>query len=370
MFLLPKAISRQPTMQKKRLLLLIDNLRKGGAEVLLVGILGDLAEQYDIILVTLTEGCDFPPASIKCKEQYVLGFNGKYSLPQTVWKLKKIIKKTKPDLIHAHLFYSSLVARLACPSKIPLLYSLHSDLSKNIFDKQPMLGYLEKNTIRRNHTVIAVSDLVLDDYVRTIRLTGNHYVLKNYITDKFFVSNPRVYYKENKPAKLIAVGNIKVQKNYEYLLQSMARVKELDISLDIYGKHDHPLYTSLQAYIDEHELKVQFKGPVDDLQLLYPQYDLFIMASKNEGFGLVVVEALACGLPVLLSDIPVFREVTKGNALFFNINDPGGLANLLAEVAAGTYDLQSYVQRGMTIAKGYTKQQYVDALLNIYRETI
>lgn len=356
-------------MQKKRLLLLIDNLRKGGAEVLLVGILADLAEQYDIILVTLTEGCDFPPASIYCKQRHVLGFNGKYSLLQTVWKLKKIIKKTKPDFIHAHLFYSSLIARLACPSKIPLLYSLHNELSKNIFDKKPMLGHLEKNTIRKNHTIIAVSDVVLDDYARTIKLTASHYVLKNYIADNFFVSKPPVN-EEKKLTKLIAVGNIKVQKNYDYLLQSMAQIKGLDCSLDIYGKHDHPLYANLQAFIYQHQLKVQFKGPVDDLQLLYPQYDLFVMASINEGFGLVVVEAMACGLPVLLSDIPVFREVTKENALFFDINDPHSLASLLKKVKAGNYDLQQYVQKGIAVAAGYKKQQYVEALLNIYKETI
>ncbi len=357
-------------MQKKKLLIVIDNLQKGGAEVLLVGILADLAEQYEIILVTLNEGCDFPPESIHCKERYVLGFNGKFSLLTTVWKLRKIIKKTKPSIVHAHLFYSSLVARLACPSKIPLLYSLHNELSKNIFDKQPLLGLVEKYTIRRHHSVIAVSDLVLDDYARTIRLTGNHYVLKNYIADEFFVPTPPVYNKERKLSKLIAVGNIKEQKNYDYLLQTMAIVKSLGLTLDIYGKKDQQHYPRLQAQIEHDGLPVQFKGPADDMHLLYPQYDLFLMASKYEGFGLVVVEAMASGLPVLLSDIPVFREVTDGNALFFDIKNPEGLATLLKTITAGNLDLQPLAERGKNIAEKYTKQQYVKALLNIYHETV
>lgn len=357
-------------MQKKKLLLVIDNLRKGGAEVLLVGTLTDLAEHYDIILVTLTEGSDFPEVAIHCKERHLLGFSGKYSLLQTVWKLKKIIKKTQPSIVHAHLFYSSLVARLACPSPIPLLYTLHNELSKNIFNKQPLLGLLEKYTIRPHHAVVAVSNLVLDDYASTIKLPSHHYVLKNYIADDFFEIPPRPYHKEKRITKLIAVGNIKQQKNYEYLLHTMAIIKPLGLTLDVYGKKDKVLYPKLQALIEKEQLPVVFKGPADDMHLIYPEYDLFLMASSYEGFGLVVVEAMASGLPVLLSDIPVFREVTNDSAWFFDLNNSEGLANLLKLIIEDRVYLQAHNKKGRNIAEQYTKQQYIQSLLSIYGDIL
>ncbi|MEO8820416.1 MAG: glycosyltransferase, partial [Ginsengibacter sp.] len=111
-------------MKKRKILVVIDNLKRGGAEVLLTGILPDLNEKFEVILVTLSDECDFTEEEIECKNKYSLGFKNKFYLLSCVWKLKKIIKKQKPLIIHSHLFYSSLVSRLSCPRDIPLIYSL------------------------------------------------------------------------------------------------------------------------------------------------------------------------------------------------------------------------------------------------------
>ena len=134
---------------KKVLLLVIDNLAKGGAEVLLVGTLPELNKKYSVILVTLTNECDFNSGDIFFEKKYTLGFNNKLSFFFCVRKLKKIISLVQPSLIHSHLFYSSLIARRACPSNIPLVYSLHNEMSKNVFNNSKVLTWLEKRTIKK-----------------------------------------------------------------------------------------------------------------------------------------------------------------------------------------------------------------------------
>jgi hypothetical protein len=66
-------------MTKQKLLIIIDDLKRGGAELILVGILPELNLNYDVILVTLKEACDFDETEIVCKKRFVLGFKGKIS---------------------------------------------------------------------------------------------------------------------------------------------------------------------------------------------------------------------------------------------------------------------------------------------------
>jgi Glycosyltransferase len=354
-------------MPKKSLLIIIDNLKKGGAEVLLIGILPELNQKFNVILVTLSKESDFKEDQIICSKRYNLGFKGKLSFISCVFKLKKIIKKHQPSLVHSHLIYSSLAARLACPSSIPLLYSIHNKLSETDFNNSKLLTFIEKATIKKNHFIAAVSEVVLKDYENTIEKTEKKFILKNYISDEYFLNSLHSRsFNQLKKIKLIAVGNIKWAKNYEYLVQSFMHLKNFPVSLDIFGDTHYHLFAELKSLIERNSLPVFFKGAVSNVKDILPAYDLYIMSSRNEGFGIAVVEAMGSGLPVLLSDIPVLREVTQGNALFFDLNDPKALSRLLKEILSGKHNLNAFSENGVRIAKQYTKQKYLETLFSIY----
>lgn len=355
-------------MTKQHLFLLIDDMLKGGAETLVAGTLPDLAAHYRITLVTLGDGHAFPEIKPFCEQQLVLPFRGISSLPTCVRVLRKHIQQYKPDLIHAHLFWSSLIGRMACPKRVPFVQTLHSIMSEDVFQGSSVLRYLEKVTLRKRHGVIAVSQPVLDDYQRCIGRTRYGVVLPNYVDDRFMQA-PSVSkrWDGSRMLRLVAVGNIKPLKNYRFLLDSIL-LSPISVGIDIYGKDQADLLPGFKQTIFEEELPVRFMGLAAITPELLQEYDAFILPSLYEGFGIAAVEAMASGLPVLVSNLPVLRQVTGGHAFFFDPRDPATLDVLWRKLYHQPELLREMAAAGQTyVRERYRREQAVAGLLSIYR---
>ena len=86
-----------------------------------------------------------------------------------------------------------------------------------------------------------------------------------------------------------------------------------------------------------------------ELEQCYKQADALIISSEIEGFGLPIVEAFQRGLPVLCSDIPVFREVAEDAALYFQLDEPGQLSDVIKSfLSMGTPIAGSSQRRWLT----------------------
>ncbi len=146
-------------------------------------------------------------------------------------------------------------------------------------------------------------------------MKGNTHVLYNMIDQNFFdqLTTPC---SSSSQTRLVAVGNLRRQKNYQTLVKAFLHLRTENVSLDIYGRGE--LYEELEDQIIEHKLPIRLMGQVKDIPQVLKNYDGFILASLFEGYGIAPVEAMAVGLPLLLSDLQVFREVTDNEAVFFN----------------------------------------------------
>jgi glycosyltransferase involved in cell wall biosynthesis len=355
-------------MQKQTIVIVINDLGKGGAEVLLVGILPELNKRYNVVLVTLIDTCDFPEDKIVCSHRYILGLTNKLSVISAVIKMRRIIRRHNAALVSVHLVYSGLIARLACPSDVPLVYNVHAIPGISFFNSHPVMRILEKLTTRSYHSVIAVSNEALKDYEQTIKKVKNEFVLANYVGDAFF--REKIETKKYSPIEklqLVAVGNLRDDKNYSYLIEALAQLKQYSITLEVYGKPYGNSLEDLQKEAEINQAAVVFKGKSDNIQDILPQYDLYVMATKHEGFGIAVAEAMAAGLPLLLSDLPILRSVTYNNAIFFDISNPSAFANRIKEIVDGKYDLNMLAHKGVELAKEhYTQKVYTEKLFDIY----
>jgi glycosyltransferase involved in cell wall biosynthesis len=351
----------------KTILYVIDSLSVGGAERLLVETVNNLPE-FRIVVVTLYPGNDLLP-ELSCHAVHCLHFSGKLGMPAAVFKLRKLINRYRPALVHSHLLWSTFVARLATPKRIPFYFSVHSTLSKDAFEKNKLSLLLEKLTYKPWHTAIFVSEFVKNDYDQLVGLRGPAQVLYNFIPDQFF-QNFRLK-PDNKLKRFVAVGNLKEAKNYLYLIEAFKILKEKGVSLtlDIYGQGY--LQKPLQEEIDQHQLPIALKGTARNIHAILPQYDAYVLCSLHEGFGLAPVEAMAVGLPVFLSDIPTMREISGGHAIFLDPQMPEDFVAKVLEATGQEYELKQQVEHAHAFAlKIASRQSYLKGLYQLYGNSL
>lgn len=106
--------------------------------------------------------------------------------------------------------------------------------------------------------------------------------------------------------RVIAVGRYVYQKGFDLLLQAWSKIEKLipDWELAIYGMGDRTLYESLIDSLQIDKNRCHLYGPTDDIKREYLNSSLFVFSSRFEGFGMVLIEAMACGLPVVSFDCP------------------------------------------------------------------
>jgi glycosyltransferase involved in cell wall biosynthesis len=359
---------------KKTILYIIDSLAGiGGAEIMMVAPLKQIHQQYNVIVVTLH------PVTINVfEENYFLGdkqlclhMRSRADILSVSGKLRKIIKENNVDLVHSFLYWSVVVARLACGNKVPHIFSLTTMMKEHVYNHKWQSRYtqlIDQITYKKNQVVIAPTNEVLIDFDKAIGIKGKSQVLYNFVSDDFF-KNQIEYKPFTTKLKLAAVGNLKQVKNYQLLIDAFKLIKSYPVFLDIYG--DGLLKDGFQKQINDNSLPINLKGSYNKVYEVLPNYDAFVMSSFHEGFGISAAEAMAIGLPVLLSDIKVFKEVSQNNALFFDPYSPQSLADIIIKVINEKMDLKKLSENGKKIAKeNYTKQRYLNSLLTLYNETL
>ncbi|NCT75340.1 MAG: glycosyltransferase [Chitinophagaceae bacterium] len=345
---------------------IIDTLDVGGAERLLVGtIQGMPAVNHHVI--TLADKAKLAgELPVDCK-LISLGFKGKWNAISCIRRIRKYIKQNRIDIVHSHLVLSNIMARLATPPDVPLINSMHTINSprfyRNFFSAA---RWAEKMTYRKRHTLIAVSQVVLEDYKKHIGLKGKAIVLYNFVEDRFFSVTPR-YYTPSGKLQMVAVGSLKPPKNYEFLIAAMRNVQE-GVSLSIYG--EGPLRDALH-HAAANISAIRFLGNEPNIDRILPLYDLFVMSSHYEGHPIALMEAAAAGLPALVPDIPSLKEALNDQGLYFRANDQKDFLNTVEKILNGSIDINKYaIYNWQFAANNARKQQYVERLMVLYKELI
>lgn len=350
-------------MSKPIILHCIDSLRIGGAEVLLKDTINGL-DNYEHIVCYLRTPAPLL-SSIQAQHFYHLEHNSWTNLFSTRRKLRQIIDRHQPELLHAHLFEPTLIARLSAPKKLKFIFTIHNILSKDAFEVNRLSLIAEKLTYKKRHHVIAVSHQALDDYNKWVGIKGKADVVYNYVSQKFFDLQYDYSQQVNDSFKMVAVGNLRRQKNYPALLKAVELVKDLPVSLDIYGSGD--LQEELQNTIDKNKLNVRLMGRVNDVSEILLNYHAYIMPSLFEGFGIAPMEAMAAGMPVLLSDLQVFREIGEDIPAYFDPGDPSSIASTIRQVFQNWNEIKEKAKKGKAhLSDKASKEIYFKKLSGIY----
>lgn len=289
----------------------------GGMERVLADKMNYLAAQYgyDVVLLTVNQGGHDIPfnlnVTIKHKDLGVVmhqqyAYHGFLRLlrrqklnSQLKQKMSKTIHKLRPDIIICvKLDFVGLLFKVK--GKIPLIVESHTMFRSESIDGSGWLRRLHlwyfKCYVRKADAVVALTNGDANDWRRINR---NVFVIPNivHLNDSGLISD-----QQNK--SVIFVGRFSVQKDIDSLLRIWRIVNERypDWTLNIYGdgelkEHFLPIINLLNA-------NIHVFYPVEQIMDKYIENSILLLTSIYEPFGLVIPEAMSCGLPVVSFDCP------------------------------------------------------------------
>ena len=178
---------------------------------------------------------------------------------------------------------------------------------------------------------------------------------------------PEDVYVSNKENYILSVSSMDPRKNLAGLIEgfNIYSKKNKNISLYIVGGKNR-VFSQLDLQLNE---KIKLLGRVSDKQLLalYKNAKLFTSLSLYEGFGLPVLEAMSNGVPTLVSDIPVYKELFKGSTFFVDPLAPSSISNGLEKVLKETKLNNKLVDEGYKTCEKFTWDNSVRLLVNVIK---
>jgi len=179
------------------------------------------------------------------------------------------------------------------------------------------------------------------------------------------------------PVRLVFVGRLHEQKGLDVLLrafrQLMGHFPDRHLRLQLLG--DGPLRGELVALAAELQIadQVDFMGMTDRVFEYLQGGDIFVLPSRAEGHSNALLEAMACGLPVVVSDIAANLEVVEGglNGLVFAVDSPNSLADVLTQLLEG-HELRNRLGLAarQTVEAQYSLDHIADGYVALYREIL
>ncbi len=253
--------------------------------------------------------------------------------------LELLLKKEDIDIIHGHYLFPAGAAAVEVGNEhgIKTYVTAHGSDMFEVYKKQPLMRSTIKNVLKRADCVLAVSNALRHEIIATgvtgisekTRLSWN-----SVDVDKFSTQENNSFKNDNdlldKPVVMF-VGNLIKRKNVESLLEAK-KIANSDYYLVIVG--DGPLFKKLNKKVEDENIRdVIFAGSRNDVENIIPSCDVLILPSFSESFGLVLIEALACGKPVIGSNVGGITEIiTEDVGLLVNPNKISSIARAIDHV--------------------------------------
>ena len=209
------------------------------------------------------------------------------------------VKLDKPDHILINFLYHG---ELVLPRKSNIYYVLHSPSS---LIPQRYMFIKEKKNNFDNLCFVAVSNNVKEKATQFINPNQISLIHHGIQTNRFI---KKTSYKKNQKLKLITIAALEKWKGIQDIISIMAHESiNKHFTYDIYGSG--PYENDLKKMVTSLNLNssIRIMGSINNVEEILPNYDIYCQLSDGEAFGLSIIEAMACGLPVILYDIPPFN---------------------------------------------------------------
>lgn len=228
----------------------------------------------------------------------------------------------------------------------------------------------------RAQKILAVSEATKKEIVDHFHIAADKIVVTYEGVDNAVINDERkMTGRLIKDPYFLYVGNAYPHKNLEILLKAfqlfMAKNSRSQFKLVLVGPDDY-FYRRLSEAINATKLSYSIKMlrsvKEEELRALYKNSEALVFPSLMEGFGLPGLEAMAAGIPVVCSEIPVFREIYGDAAVYFNPKDSDNLAQKLELIIKDQKLRQKLIEKGEHRLLNYNWQRLARETLTVYKE--
>ncbi|MGB9838748.1 glycosyltransferase family 4 protein [Methanothermobacter sp.] len=311
-------------------------------------------------------------------------------LPRLIYKYGSLLLRSlwysirKPfDVIHAHYLFPTGFIGLICHwlTGKPLIVTVHGSDVNNLAGRNSILFRISGFVLQRASAVIAVSRDLCDKVVEEFGVDRErvHIINMGVDTEVFRPLHgdgcrERLGLPLNKRI-ILFVGNIIPSKGVSYLIEALRDVVVDDVKCIILGAPvDGEYLETLRGMAESMDLDVEFFEPVPyrEVAVWMNAADVFVLPSLKEGFGLVALEALACGTPVIATATGGLRELIRDSETGYSVppGDSGAIAERINRILdpENMTEVESMRENGLRMAESFSTVKQIERILEVYEK--
>ena len=361
----------------------------GGAERLVIDICNELDKRNDtdVKLLVLSDRIDFDDKTFKFDYSIIkshISLSLKDSNKADLNEFEDVITEFEPDIIHSHLFEAELISRWKVIPNITYVTHCHDNMSQ-------MSGFIRKKTFKKNITdfyekkllfkrykdcnnnFIAISKNT-NDYIKKVipkTLKKNIFLLSNAVDVKRFYDAGKKTYRE---IRMINIGSFVKKKNQAFAVKVLKNIIDKGFNANLTFLGDGELRNEVENLAIKLGVinNIKFIGNVPNPEDYLKESNIYLHTATYEPFGLVILEAMAAGLPVISLDGKGNKDIIINGKNGVIINEEN--ITLFTQIIISIFEDKNFksklIDEGYKTAVKHDIKNYVDKLFSIYKEAI
>lgn len=345
--------------KKRRILFTIPNFKTAGSQYVLLSIIRSLdANKYNIY-VGVEKFPECIPEDIPKNKRLLIDQKGR--LIDDLRSFRNILKSNKIDVVHSWDYKSNYSEALACRlTGVPYVFTKKN----NAWSKRWLLKSILAKHIAYDNPKMKTR------FYKSWYFKHKITYIPHGVNLKQFKPTPKM---QHAGFDLCCAGNINANKNQKFLLEALIDLPE-KVNVHLYGNEDVNYKEQLNAFIETQNLenRVYFHGYVNNEELpnRYKMHDVFVLPSFNEGFPVCLLEAMACGLPVLSSNsgggAAHMLQQTKGGEVF-NLESTQELIDIIKKLMSQKDIYEKYANNAAENVKiHFSVEREIEAYNSLY----